>query len=150
MPTASACTIPPHSLQERPDPTTLRDARREFDSLEKWLYCEDATALGLRGIELGQELRGRELMRLLLQAHVEHRGDGDVGTAIGVVQQQNVPTITRYTHKRMHVRNIITIFGKVRIRRVGYGMVGKDSIHPLDEQLRLPARRREAPLRWKP
>ena len=116
------------------------DARREFDSLEKWLYCEDATALGLRGIELGEELRGRQLMRLLLQAHVEHRGDGDVGAAIEVMQQ-DVPSTIRYTHKRMHVRNIMTIFGKVRIRRVGYGMVGKDSIHPLDEQLRLPARR---------
>jgi len=40
----------------------------------------------------------------------------------------------------MHTRTIVTIFGEVGVRRVGYGLEGKSSIHPLDQQLQLPAR----------
>ena len=59
-------------------------ARYEFDSLEKWLYSPEAHSLPLRGVEVAEQSRGRELLRLLLQAHVESRGDGDVGAAIRV------------------------------------------------------------------
>lgn len=39
-------------------------ARDKFDSLEKWLHSKDAIHMGLREVELGEELRGRELLRL--------------------------------------------------------------------------------------
>ena len=115
-------------------------SRLQFNSLEKWLYSEEASQMSLRDVELGEELRGRELLRLLLQAHIECRGDGDIGAAIQVFKDDNSDEITLYTHKRMHCRNVVTIFGKVCVRRMGYGMDGKTSIHPLDEQLQLPTR----------
>jgi len=55
-------------------------ARYEFDSLEKWLYSSEAHSLPLRGVEVAEQRRGRELLRLLLQAHVESRGDGGENT----------------------------------------------------------------------
>ena len=45
-------------------------ARYEFDSLEKWLYSSEAHSLPLRGVEVAEQRRGRELLHLLLQAHV--------------------------------------------------------------------------------
>jgi hypothetical protein len=45
------------------------------------------------------------------------------------------------SHKRRHTRSLITIFGEVRHSRVGYGARGQSSLHPLDAELGLPARR---------
>lgn len=119
--------------------STAALACQEFASLERWLYSEERHLVGLSGIEVGEELRGRELLRLLLQTHIEYRGDGDAGQAIQVLQRETGKE-TLYTHKRTHTRRVVTIFGKVKVRRVGYGQNGILSIHPLDEQLQLPAR----------
>lgn len=121
-------------------PPTSVLARQEFHRLERWLYSEDTGGLSLREVEMGEEVRGRELLRLLLQAHVECRGVGDVGLAIEVFDGDGSAEGLRYTHKRTHVRQLYTIFGLISIRRVGYGMPGKASLHPLDEALQLPAR----------
>lgn len=116
-------------------------ARYEFDSLEKWLYSAEGHSLPLRGVEMVEKSRGRELLRLLLQAHVESRGDGDVGAAIRVHDPDSPEGYLVYTHKREHIRHLITIFGKIYVKRVGYGMGGGvRSIHPLDQQLQLPER----------
>ena len=116
-------------------------ARYEFDNLEKWLYSSQAHSLPLRGIEVAEQRRGRELLRLLLQAHVESRGDGDVGAAIRVCKPDSRDGHLIYTHKHEHTRHLITIFGEIRVKRIGYGMEGRKSIHPLDEQLQLPRRK---------
>ena len=52
-------------------PATSALARQKFNRLEQWLYSEEVSNMGLSGVELGEELRGRELLRLLLQAHIE-------------------------------------------------------------------------------
>ena len=116
-------------------------ARYEFDSLEKWLYSSEAHSLPLRGVEVAEQRRGRELLRLLLQAHVESRGDGDVGAAIRVCEPDSPDGHLIYTHKREHTRHLITIFGEIHVKRIGYSMEGRRSIHPLDEQLQLPGRK---------
>jgi len=116
-------------------------ARYEFDSLEKWLYSLQAHSLPLRGVEVAEQRRGRELLRLLLQAHVESRGDGDVGAAIRVHEPDSPDGHLIYTHKHEHARHLITIFGEIHMKRIGYSMEGRRSIHPLDEQLQLPGRK---------
>ena len=45
-----------------------------------------------------------------------------------------------YTHRRLGTRSLKTIFGAVRITRLGYSRHGAHSIYPLDEALQLPAR----------
>ena len=53
-----------------------------FWDLERFLQGAADARLGLPEIERESERRGRELLRLALQAHVDARGDGDVGEAI--------------------------------------------------------------------
>lgn len=89
-------------------------------------------------IERESERRGREILRLALQAHIDSRGDGDVGQAIVVTDDHGQPV--RLAHKRVHRRAVVTLFGEVSVTRVGYGAPGEDAIHPLDAELMLPAR----------
>lgn len=122
------------------DSHTNRDGFGAFLDLEQWLDSRKAGRLGLHAVEAEEERRGREMLRLLFQAHIDSRATGDVGPAI-VVHTGDAPGETAlYTHKRMHTRWLITIFGKVRVRRVGYGGPGQASIHPLDRELHLPMR----------
>lgn len=113
-------------------------AREEFNELERWLNSDGARCLSLNGVECSQERRGRELMRLLLQAHVASRGNGYVGPAIEVSEDEGKGVW--YEYPREHVRHIVTVFGKISVKRVGYRREGKRSIHPLDEDLQLPGR----------
>lgn len=112
-------------------------ARQEFSSLEAWLSAPPTLQLPLHQIECQQEHKGRELQRLLLQTHIQQRGNGDVGPALRV-NQGTGPTV--YSHHRLHSRRLKTIFGPVEITRLGYSRAGAVSIHPLDEALQLPAR----------
>src|SRR4029453_10053629 len=59
-------------------------AQREFQALEAWLMREESRRLPLHAVEREQEHRGREIQRLLLEAHVAQRGTGDIGPAVEV------------------------------------------------------------------
>ncbi len=108
-----------------------------FSELERFLQGAATQQLELGAVERESERRGRELVRLLLQAHIDARGDGDVGQAI-VVDGPGGPM--RLGYKRLHTRPVLTLFGEVRITRIGYGAPGQQAIHPLDRELRLPGR----------
>ena len=43
------------------------------------------------------------------------------------------------SEQRLHERGLSTVFGEVRVKRLGYGAPGVDSLHPLDAQLNLPS-----------
>src|SRR6516225_11503783 len=112
-------------------------AAQEFALLEAWLASPGALQLPLHQIESQQQTKGREVQRLLLQAHLHRRGDGDVGPALRV--SQDTGTVL-YTHRRLRTRSLKTIFGPVEITRMGYSHPGTPSIYPLDRELALPAR----------
>ena len=115
----------------------MQQARHLFSSLECWLSSAPALELPLHLVERQQEHRGREVQRLLLQAHVQQRGAGDAGPALRVIQ----PTSSSlYTHRRLQRRTLKTIFGPIAIDRMAYSRDGASSLHPLDEALQLPAR----------
>ncbi|MCP4197935.1 MAG: ISKra4 family transposase, partial [Proteobacteria bacterium] len=84
--------------------------------------------------ELERELekKGQELMRVLLQEHLDRRGPGQceqpVCGADGVER----------TRKRFQSRNLETVFGIVTATRTGYGKEGIESLHPSDAELNLP------------
>lgn len=88
-------------------------------------------------MEIGEEVRGRELLRLLLQAHIDGRGHGDIGPAIELMQPDPRPL---YRQKALRRRSLLTIFGKVCVERLRYASRRGICLHPLDEQLQLPAR----------
>lgn len=113
-------------------------AQQEFASLEAWLSTPSTLQLPLHQIEGQQEQRGREVQRLLLQAHIQQRGQGGVGHALWVYRSGQEPML--YSCRRLHTRVLKTIFGTIEITRMGYYRSGQPSIHPLDEVLQLPAR----------
>jgi hypothetical protein len=109
-----------------------------FGDLERFLSDAAEAHLGLSELERGSERRSRELVRLALQAHVDSRGEGDVGEAIIIPGHDGQPV--RRAYKRLHTRSVLTLFGEVRVTRMGYGAPGHEALHPLDPELCLPAR----------
>lgn len=83
-------------------------------------------------LERTLEAQGRDLLRLLLQAHLDLRRPGEatgpVSDADGVVRSR----------AQIHTRGLESIFGPVTVARTGYGAEGAASLHPLDGELNLP------------
>jgi hypothetical protein len=101
-----------------------------MNHLSSETFCEKTHS----EIEAYLEADGRELLRLLLQDHLDTRGSGRVGEAVcgsdGVVRP----------HKRDHMEiGYKSVFGGVRVARTGYNQRGVASLFPLDAQLNLPA-----------
>ncbi len=121
-------------MDSQPSPASGIEALRD---LERFLEQGAQTHAGLSELERGSQQRGRELARLELQAHIDRRGDGDIGKAI-VIGGGEGPV--RLAYKRLHTRPVLTLFGEVRVCRMGYGAPGQEAIHPLDAELGLPGR----------
>ena len=109
-----------------------------FRDLERFLSEAAEAQLGLSELERGSERRCRELARLELQAHVDSRGERDVGAAIILPAHDGQPL--RLAYKRLHTRSVLTLFGELRVTRMGYGAPGQRALHPLDVELCLPER----------
>ena len=124
---------------------TLIQARKAARQLEGWLTSEEALAMPFDSVECETERQGREILRLMLQAHLHARGTGDVGPALETVVRRipssGEPAIQPVTlsHRRIHPRELVTIVGSVTAQRTGYGGPGVNSVHPLDESAALPA-----------
>jgi hypothetical protein len=110
------------------------EAERAFARLVGWMASKQARALPLHEIERREEEQIREVARLLLQEHINARGQGAVGHG---VKRATGEVLTEH---RLRERGYVSIFGKVQIRRVAYGTEGGRSLMPLDEQLNLPQR----------
>src|SRR5437773_1193994 len=109
-----------------------RPALVEFSLLEAWLASSSALQLPLHQIESQQQAKGREVQRLLLQAHLQHRGNGDVGAALQLEQPDGAGL---YSHRRLSTRSLTTVFGTVELVRMGYSRQSGPSIFPLDKAL---------------
>src|ERR1700684_1394452 len=98
-------------------PADTTPALIEFFQLESWLASSGALQLPLHQIELQQQAKGREVQRLLLQAHLQQRGNGDVGPAL---QLPLADGVMLYSHRRLSTRSLTTVFGTVELLRMGY------------------------------
>lgn len=154
----TAATLPLYpSDSTAPDPAVnFSSPRFAFRQLETWLTSEEAGGFTEAQVEDQLQQRGRELLRLLLQAHLHRRGTGDVGPALQVYSPPASAATpddaggradgVRHGEKRHHDRILRTVFGEVRVTRTAYAATGRSSIHPLDEQLQLPDRSFSYPL----
>lgn len=107
-------------------------AERKFYQLTDTLQARHTSAMKLSDLEKLIENDGRELLRLLLQAHIDSRGLGDIGQLI-----DGTDGIAR-THKRIGERQLKSIFGTIELKRVGYGNSGTESLFPKDSHLNIP------------
>jgi len=73
-----------------------------------------------------------ELGRRMLQEHVDKRGDGDVGKLIEREDGKKLP------HKRRGEKQLETLFGRIKVERIGYGYPEEQSIFPQDKEMGLP------------
>jgi len=118
-----------------PTATPFAAARAQFGALEAFLGSPEACHMTHSELERALEQRGRELLRQLLQAHLEVRGPGE---AVGPVTGADGVGRGR---ARRHTRELETVFGEVEVERVGYGAEGVASLHPFDADLHLPPER---------
>ena len=105
--------------------------------LERYLADAEGAGAGLPELERESLRRGREIVRLALQSHLDARSPGDVGRALLLDHPDGT---VRLGEKRLHTRSIVTIVGELSVSRLGYAAPGHRSVHPLDAELFLPAR----------
>ena len=118
-----------------PDPAPYAAAEAAFAEAKAYLSSREAQQMSESDLERELQRRGQELMRTLLQGHLDQRSPGEaagpVAGADGVERSQ----------RRVHERHIETTFGTVAVERVGYARPGDDSLHPLAAALNLPPER---------
>jgi hypothetical protein len=116
-------------------------ARENFEHIVGYLDSEEASSMTHSELERELEKKGRELMRTLLQEHLDNRGPGQCDQPV-----KGADAVER-SRVRLHERKLETIFGTVSVERAGYGQQGAESLHPLDAELNLPDERYSLELR---
>ena len=107
-------------------------AEQEFDKVTTFLRSQEANSLKHSDLERILESQGRELMRKLLQGHLDMRCPGEAASPVRDAADE------MRSQTQLHDRQLETIFGTVTVSRAGYGAEGKSSLHPLDGELNLP------------
>jgi len=113
-----------------PDPFVAAD--QAYATITEFLRSEEARQVKHSELERQLEGMGRELMRKLLQAHLDLRQPGQA------VEPVRDAAGTTLTPTAVQTRSLESIFGTVELARTGYGAAGKPSLHPLDGELNLP------------
>ncbi len=116
-------------------------AQEKFNQLLTQLRASETQQMTHSELENLIETEGREVLRRLLQGHLDERAPGT--TTIPVVDVRD----RKHTHQRTHTRQLESLFGTVSITRTGYGGRQLESLHPLDAALNLPLERYSHTLR---
>ena len=132
--------VPALSTVEHPYKHTDQ-GREYYDGIINFLNSEENHSMKLSDLEQELEKRGRELMRILLQEHLDKFSHSRCEQPVCGSDGIDRPNV------RSHDRKIETVFGTVSTNRTGYGNEGMASLHPLDAQLNLPPERYSLELR---
>jgi len=107
-------------------------AEEYFAKIVENLQTQEQTENHLNIVEDALLEETRELARLLLQGHIDSRGDGDIGATVLSAEK------VKLQKRRKTPRSLKTVFGKDRHNRVSYSQEGYQSLFPLDALLNLP------------
>jgi hypothetical protein len=120
-------------------PSAFSQSRACFEELVGWAGGEEAA--GLTHGEL--EVKGREVLRRLLQDHVDLRAQREtrVERVIGA------DGVARNSVEDGHRRGLRSVFGMVTVSRLAYRRKGHANLHPADTALNLPLERHSHGLR---
>lgn len=110
----------------------FKKSQGDFDKFTDTLLEKKTQKMKLDEVERLVKNKGQSLQRTLLEEHIASRGTGDIGATL-----TGHDGIER-SYKRLSTRNILTLFGTVKIVRTGYFNPGVASVFPLDAQLNLP------------
>ena len=110
-------------------------ARSAFEELVQELSGGETKKKTHSELENLINARGIEIMRLLLQGHLEARGPGM--SLVPVVNNEG----SVLPYKRERGRALESVFGTVWVNRIGYEAKGESMLYPLDGELNLPRER---------
>lgn len=136
-----------YDTQSAPD--SFARSLSAFETLMHTLSGSPATTWTHAELEEHLDAAGRELLRLLLQDHLDlraRREEHQVRAGAG-------PTVTgpegrvRPWREAGHSRWLATVFGTVRVTRIAHRGPGMGNVHPADQALSLPAGRHSTGLR---
>ena len=123
--------VPRRTAPSAPAPYAAAEA--SFAETKAYLSSRDALQMSESDLERELNRRGQELMRKLLQGHLDQRSPGEAAEPV-----EGADGVER-SERRLHGRQLETTFGTVSVERLGYAHPGHDSLHPLDASLNLPA-----------
>lgn len=113
--------------------THYSEAQSKFEALVGELRRHADDPKELWDIEQIVEAQGKEILKELLQGYLNNLANEEE-TRDDVVG----PDGTRLLHARERSRKVMTLYGKVEERRLGYSAHGAKSAFPLDELLNVP------------
>ncbi|MGH9223838.1 MAG: ISKra4 family transposase, partial [Acidimicrobiales bacterium] len=146
MSAARSAATPPPSAGDgatSPDASAFGGPRACFEDIVGWLAATDeAGSLAHGELEDDLDLRGRDLLRRLLQDHLDLRARREVR-----VEVRGVDDVVYGSAEAGHTRALTTVFGTVEVERLAYRHRGAANLHPADGALNLPTERHSHGLR---
>jgi hypothetical protein len=125
-----------------PDAAAFGGSRACFEEIVGWLEGTDAACLSHGELEDDLDHRGRELLRRLLQDHLDLRARREQRTEVSAADG-----VSHGSVEVGHKRTLATIFGNVTVERLAYRHRAKPNLHPADGVLNLPEERHSHGLR---
>ena len=125
-----------------PDAGAFDRSRACFADVVGWLEGTEAGSLSHGELEDVLDRRGRELLRRLLQDHLDLRARREER-----VEVIDVDGVTHGSVEAGHTRQLATLFGPVSVERLAYRHRRSPNLHPADAALNLPDERHSHGLR---
>jgi hypothetical protein len=113
-------------------PAVFLGAYEQLHEMEEHLRSDAAFADDPAELEKYVRDHGREVERRMLQAHLDLRAACE--RPVDVCGADGVRRITR----RQRSRTLLTVVGRVKVKRWAYEAKGVDALHPADAALNLP------------
>ncbi len=132
-------------MSNHPDTTGAEGfagARERFELILGWLDGGASSGLDHAELERQLDVEGRELLRLLLQDHVDLRAVRE-----SRIKVRGADGSDRTRVETGHTRRLGTIFGEVTVTRLAYRQPGQANLHPADAALNLPVEQHSHGLR---
>lgn len=107
-------------------------AQQKFHEIVANLGSAQAMKADHAEIEQGLFTEGFELLRQLMQSHLDLRAEAEPEREIRGSDQ------AARTHRRSTSRHLETVFGTVAVHRLSYGAPGLTALRPLEAELNLP------------
>jgi hypothetical protein len=118
-------------------------SRELFESVAGFLDGTEAAGLEHAELETQLQSRGRELVRQLMQDHLDLRAQREQR----LEEVADAEGVARGGVETGHERRLTTVFGEVTVTRLAYRRRGHSNLYPADAALNLPVEKHSHVLR---
>jgi hypothetical protein len=128
------------------DAAAFAASRAQFEQVLGFLTGLEATALTHAHLEEHLGSRGRDLIKQLMQDHLDLRASRETPVPVHA-PVTGADLVTRTRIETGHQRCLASVFGAVTVTRIGYRAPGAGNLYPADAQLNLPTEKHSHGLR---